>query len=299
MMVTVIANPAAGPAWRRRHAEELARHVGATLARRGVRGGLRFTSGPGHATTLARQAVADGADVVVAWGGDGTINEIAAGLVGERPALGIVPFGSGNGLARELGIPRRPDAALEVALGGVDRVIDIGDLNGRLFVNCAGVGFDAHVAEVFAASAGRVRGFAAYAATTVRELARYQPGLYRIETDGSEALEVRALFITVANTRQWGNGALIAPHAVMDDDRLDVVIVPPRHPAYVMVNMWRLFAGSLASLDGVETRQVRKATITASPAAPVHADGEPLGHLSTIRIEVTRAALRVRTPAKP
>ncbi|HOG30158.1 MAG TPA: diacylglycerol kinase family lipid kinase [Vicinamibacterales bacterium] len=298
MRVVVIANPAAGPAWRRRHTGELARRVQAIFDRRGVQGDLSFTTGPGHATSLARQAIADGADLVVAWGGDGTINEVAAPLVGSRSALGIVPVGSGNGLARELGIPRRPEAALAVALDGVDRTIDMGELNGRLFCNCAGVGFDAHVAEVFAASAARVRGFASYAATTIRELGAYQPGLYRIETDEGEEPPLRAMLITVANTRQWGNGALIAPNAVMDDDRLDVVVIPPRGPAAFIANLWRLFAGSLASLEGVVNRQVRCATITASPAAPVHVDGEPLGRLSTIRIEVKRAALRVRAPAR-
>ena len=180
----------------------------------------------------------------------------------------------------------------------MDRLIDVGDLNGRLFFNCAGVGFDAHVAASFAASAGRVRGLVSYAAIGVRELVRYEAGTYRIETENGATADVRAMLISVANTRQWGNGALIAPHAIMDDDRLDVVVIPPHHPVVVLANLWRLFAGSIAAWTGVESSQVRAATITATPPAPVHVDGEPLGRLSTIRIQVKRAGLRVRVPAR-
>jgi len=297
MKIAVVANPVSGPAWRRRQAEDIARQIRETIGPHLMDGGVSFTSEPGHATRLARTAIDSGADVVIAWGGDGTVNEVASALVDSRAALGIVPVGSGNGLALELGIPPRPDDALAVALRGGNRLIDVGDLNGRLFFNCAGVGFDAHVAAAFAASAGRVRGLVSYATIGVREFVRYEAGTYRIETEGAAAAEVRALLISVANTRQWGNGALIAPGAIMDDDRLDVVVIPPHHPVTVLANLWRLFAGSIAAWKGVETRQVRAATITATPPAPVHVDGEPLGRLSVIRIQVKRAGLRVRVPA--
>jgi YegS/Rv2252/BmrU family lipid kinase len=297
MTFAVIANPVAGPAWRRRDPGQTGRHIRAILDRHHAKATLAFTEGPGHATSLARTAVADGADAVIAWGGDGTVNEVAAALVDSRVALGIVPAGSGNGLALELGLPRRSEDALAVALEGAERRIDVGELNGRPFFNCAGVGFDAYVAETFAASSSHVRGLASYVKATVRALARYEASTYRIEANGVAATESRALLISVANTRQWGNGALIAPGAVMDDDRLDLVIIPPRHPVVLAVNMWRLFAGSIASWPCVVTRQVRAATITATPPAPVHMDGEPLGRLSTIRIQVMRAALRVRVPA--
>jgi YegS/Rv2252/BmrU family lipid kinase len=297
MKVAVVANPVSGPAWRRRQEDEIERRVRAMLDLHRTDGSVTFTAEPGHATRLARAAVDGGADVVIAWGGDGTVNEVASALVDRRAALGIVPVGSGNGLALELGIPRRPDEALAVALGGVDRLIDVGDLNGRLFFNCAGVGFDARVAEAFAASASRVRGLVSYAAIGFREFVRYEAGAYRIEAEGEAAADVRALLISVANTRQWGNGALIAPGAIMDDDRLDVVVIPPHRFPAMLANIWRLFAGSIAARKGVTTRQVRAATITATPPAPVHVDGEPLGRLSVIRIQVLRAALRVRVPA--
>lgn len=292
--VVVIANPVAGPAWRRRSPAAIAARIDALLARHDVAGRVELTLGPGHAKSLASDAVADGADLVVAWGGDGTINEVASALVRTGTALGIVPVGSGNGLAREVGVPRAHGAALAWAITGTDRVIDAGELNGRVFFNAAGVGFDAHVAAVFAASAGHIRGFSAYAAATLRELFRYNAGTFVVEADGLPSRTRRALLISVANTRQWGSGARIAPAALMDDERLDLVVVPARPPTIVLANMWRLFAGSVPGWSAVESVKVHAAVITASPPAAVHVDGEPLGRLSRIELRVVPAALRVR-----
>jgi YegS/Rv2252/BmrU family lipid kinase len=294
--VAVIANPAAGPSWRRRPPEALAAVIAQVLRRHHADGQVMLTSGPGHATTLARDAVKAGADIVVAWGGDGTINEVASALVHSRAALGIVPVGSGNGLGREVGVPSGHEAALEAALAGRDRMIDAGQLNGRAFFNTAGIGFDGHVIGVFASATWHVRGLPSYAAVAIRELFRYRPSAYVIREDGRPDQARGALLISVANTRQWGNGALIAPAARMDDERLDLVIVPPLPPVVVLANMWRLFSGSLAGWATVETRQVRAATILASPPAPVQVDGEPVGDLAAIEIRVIPAALRVRVP---
>ncbi len=266
------------------------------LGRQRADGCVQLTAGPGHARALAREALDAGADVVVAWGGDGTINEVASALTHSRAALGIVPMGSGNGLAREVGVPRGHEAALEAALTGPERTIDAGELNGRVFFNAAGVGFDAHVAAAFASTAGHARGFASYAALTVRELCRYEPGTYVITPEGGPAMTRRALLVSVANTRQWGSGARIAPAALMDDERLDLVVVPALPPAVVLANSWRLFAGSIAGWSAVETRQVHAASIRCAPPAPAHVDGEPAGLLEEIDIRVIPAALRVRVP---
>jgi len=294
--VVVVVNPAAGPAWRRQPPHVTASRIARTLERHGLDGEVKLTSGAGHATALAQEAIDAGADLVVAWGGDGTVNEVASALLHGRASLGIVPMGSGNGLAREIGAPASHDEALAAALTGTDRVIDAGALNGRVFFNAAGVGFDAHVAEVFAASAGHRRGFASYASVTVRELFRYRAGDYVIEAEAHPAWACRALLISIANTRQWGSGARIAPAARMDDQRLDLVIVPALAPAVVLANAWRLFAGSIPGWSAVEARQVRAATIRCEPPAPVHVDGEPAGHLEAIDIRVIPAALRVRAP---
>ena len=294
--VVVVANPAAGPSWRRRPPEAVAARIEKMLGRCRADGYVRLTAGPGHARTLAREALADGADVVVAWGGDGTINEVASALTHARAALGIVPMGSGNGLAREIGVPRGHEAALETALTGMERTIDAGELNGRIFFNAAGVGFDAHVAAAFASAAEHARGFAAYASLTVRELFRYEPSTYVISPEGGPAISCRALLVSVANTRQWGSGARIAPAALMDDERLDLAIVQALPPAVVLANSWRLFAGSISGWAAVETRQVHAASIRCTPPAPAHVDGEPAGLFDAVDIRVIPAALRVRAP---
>jgi YegS/Rv2252/BmrU family lipid kinase len=294
--VVVIANPVAGPSWRRRPPEAIAAGIERMLRRHQADGQVMLTSGPGHATTLARDAVKAGAGLVVAWGGDGTINEVASALIHSRAALGIVPMGSGNGLAREIGAPATRDEALLAALTGTDRMIDAGELNGRVFFNAAGVGFDAHVAAVFASTAGHTRGFASYASVTVRELFRYRAGEYVISAEGQPARTCRALLISVANTRQWGNGARIAPAALMDDERLDLVMVRSIPPMVALANTWRLFAGSIAGWSAVETQQIHAAAIRCTPPALVHVDGEPIGRLESIDIRVIPAALRVRAP---
>jgi YegS/Rv2252/BmrU family lipid kinase len=294
--VAVVANPVAGPSWRRRPPEAVAARIEQMLRRHHADGQVMLTSGPGHARSLARDALKAGADLVVAWGGDGTINEVASALMHSRAALGIVPMGSGNGLAREIGAPKGREAALRAAITGTDRMIDAGELNGRVFFNAAGVGFDAHVAAVFATSAGRTRGFASYASVTIRELFRYEAGEYVIRAEGQPARTSRALLISLANTRQWGSGARIAPAALMDDACLDLVLVPDLPPSVVLANTWRLFAGSIGGWAAVETRRIHAATIRCTPPAAVHVDGEPAGRLDSIDVRVIPAALRVRAP---
>jgi diacylglycerol kinase (ATP) len=295
--VVVIVNPMAGPVWSRRPTGQVEATVRDVVAHHVARAEVRFTHGPGHARDLAHEAVASGAQVVVAWGGDGTVNEVASALVYGRAVFGIVPVGSGNGLARELGVPFEPDGALEVALAGAERVIDAGELNGRLFFNVAGIGFDARVAEAFADSAVPVRGFAAYASTTLRELVRYSPNRYVVAADGQPVADAPALMVTLANTRQWGNGAKIAPRARLDDRRLDLVFVGARHPVVVAANVWRLFWGDIADMGGVVHRPIGRAVITTSPAAPVHVDGEAIGRFERVEVCVRAEALRVRVPA--
>jgi diacylglycerol kinase (ATP) len=192
------------------------------LARQQADGQVMLTAGPGHAKTLASEAVTAGADLVVAWGGDGTFNEVASALMHSRAALGIVPMGSGNGLAREIRVPADHEAALLAALIGTERTIDAGELNGRVFFNSAGVGFDAHVAAAFASSARHARGFVSYASITLRGLFRHESGEYVISAEGQPSRTCRALLISVANTRQWGSGARIALAAL--------TLNRPRHP---------------------------------------------------------------------
>lgn len=299
MTISVIINPGSGPAHRREAPEALVAWAEAWLRRRAVDGTVRLIAGPGDGTRLGREALDRGADLVIAWGGDGTVNAVASALVGGSAALGIVPAGSGNGLASELGIPRRRDEAFAAALDGRDRTIDAGELNGHFFFNVAGIGFDAHVAHVFAHAAGHSRGFLSYVVTTVRELFRYEPSRFVLSADeGRVVRDGKALLVSIANTRQWGNGAQIAPQAEPDDGRLDFVLLDARSPFYLLTQLWRLYTKSIGRVTGTIMRPIRDISMTADPPAPVHLDGEPMGHIGDIHVRVIPGAIRVRVPRK-
>jgi len=166
----------------------------------------------GHARELALAALGRSASLCIAWGGDGTINEIASALAFTGASLGIIPSGSGNGFSRELGIPFDAHAAFEIALGGHERVIDAGEIEGRLFFNLAGVGLDARIAHQFAATGLVRRGFRRYLEIASNEIFRRTKHEYAITVDG-ELRRSHVLLVAIANGRQYGNGALIAPTA--------------------------------------------------------------------------------------
>ena len=167
---------------------------------------VAYTDHSGHAAELASEAVADGTDVVVAVGGDGTVNEVARSLVHSRTALGIIPCGSGNGLARHLYIPMNPEGAMQVLADCQIKSLDYGIINGTPFFCTCGVGFDAFVSSKFAKS-GR-RGLLTYIENTLKEGLKYQPDTYEMEIDG-EKKQFKAFLIACANASQYGNDALI------------------------------------------------------------------------------------------
>lgn len=287
-------NPAAGPRRARIAQRDLAL-AEQVLAAHGAEGTVRLTEAPGHALALAREAVAARVTLVCAWGGDGTVNEVARAVTGTGAALGIVPSGSGNGLARELGLPWDPAAALGVALGRRERVIDVGDVEGHLFVNVAGVGLDALVAARFnARSAGR-RGLWPYVAIGTREILRYRAREYTIRV-GDETWREEALALVCANARQYGGGAVVAPTARPDDGQLDLVVVAPRPPLLALRDSLHLFRGTLDRAPGVRTRRTPTVEIEASEPILFHVDGEAVTAGPVITVRVRPAVLRVRVP---
>lgn len=297
MTVTIILNANAGRAGRRERPEAAEARARVVLAPLGVAVDVRATQGPGHAVTLAREAVCGGADVVVAWGGDGTVNEVAQGLVGGPGVLGIVPAGSGNGFARDLGIPRDPDAALIATLRGATRTVDAGEVNGRLFLGTTGIGFDAHVARAFAMHAGESRGAQAYVVTAVREAVRFRPAHCVVSVDGRAVAFGTTRMVAVANIRQWGNDARIAPLAAADDGLLDAVVVGDVSTWRLAIQAWRLWTGTIGLLRGVETFGGRRIVVEADRPLPWHLDGEPAGETSRLDAVVQPGVLRVRVPA--
>jgi YegS/Rv2252/BmrU family lipid kinase len=289
MSVAIIINPISGGA-RRDAARARAQIALAVVDQHGDPAEVFVTEGVGHARALAKAAVSRGSRLVMAWGGDGTINEVASALAFDEVPLGIIPAGSGNGLARELGVSLRPERAIADALAAEPQPMDLGEIEGRIFANIAGIGFDAHIASCFALS--KRRGFLGYAGITARALTRYVPMTYRI-TSGDESVEVRAVLVTIANSAQFGNGALIAPGAKVDDGVLDLVVVEERSRLATICQMPRLFNGTVRRIRGCTIRQIRRATIEAEHPMTFHADGEPVEGGQRLQVRVHPGALRV------
>jgi diacylglycerol kinase (ATP) len=249
-----------------------------------------LTERVGHARELAKSAVGRGARLVLAWGGDGTINEIASALAFDEVPLGIVPAGSGNGLARELGVDPRPEQAIADALQAVPRPMDLGEIDGHLFANIAGIGFDAHIASRFAAATRR--GFVGYAGITARALTSYVPQHYRVTIGGVETTH-RAVLVTIANSAQFGNNARIAPGARVDDGELDLVVFEERSRIATLCQMPRLFNGTVARVRGCTIRRIREVTIESDQPMAYHVDGEPVAGGTKLRARIHPGALMV------
>jgi YegS/Rv2252/BmrU family lipid kinase len=245
---------------------------------------------------LAREAAAREDAVVVAWGGDGTVNEVAGALAGTPVPLGIVAAGSGNGLADELGLPHAPGPALGVALSAATRRIDCGEIDGAPFFNVAGIGLDAGIAARFQQREAGRRGLRAYVAITTSELLRHRPARYTLSAHG-ESFTRDALLIALANSRQYGHGARIAPAARLDDGRIEVVVVEAQPLARIALRLPSLFLGTLKDSRGLLMRSWTEATISADGPIGYHLDGEVGQGGTTVTVRVRPGVLRVRAGA--
>lgn len=242
---------------------------------------------------IVADAETAGVDVVFAVGGDGTVHEVAKRLIGKRVALGIVPTGSGNGLARHLGIPMNVRSSIAACAKSRVEEIDTARVNGMPFVGTMGIGFDAWIAEQFAMAG--TRGFRTYAAITLRGLMRYATTEMDIEIDG-ESQRRSALIVAIANASQYGNNARIAPLASLQDGVLDVVIVDRLSPFAIPFAAARLFSGTLNLARGVTMLRGRKIVIRRPSPGAAHLDGEPVSLPAVLEIEVVPRSLRVRVP---
>lgn len=293
MNATVVINPIAGPG-RARTLDACAALAREALGRVGFGVDVRITKVPEDAQTFAMAAVNDGHDLVVAWGGDGTVNGVGAALAGTRVAMAIIPGGSGNGLARDLGVPLDAAAAFAVAAAGGTRSIDAGDLNGSLFFNVAGIGLDANIARRLAAPGAR-RGLLGYLVATLNELPGYVARHYTITVpDGGPPIVSAALFIAMANSRQYGNGAQIAPHARLDDGALDVVVIRPQSVFSIASRVPAFFRGTLHADDKVLMKTAASAHISSDHPIGFHVDGEPRNGSTTVELSTRHRVLLVR-----
>jgi diacylglycerol kinase (ATP) len=293
MRALVVINPISGPARHRRvdRGRALAMSV---LGGAGWTVDVAVTAAAGDARRFAQDACASGVDLVVAWGGDGTINEVASALAFTPVALGIVPGGSGNGLARELGIPRDAARALAVAGGGHRRVIDAGEVDGRLFFNAAGVGLDALIAARMANSTAQ-RGFAGYFRLALHDGLRYRAHHYVVTHDG-HAVRHHALFMAFANSRQYGNDAHIAPRARLDDGLLDLVVVEDQPVWRLLAQTRALFSGTLQPGPRLRMTTFTEVTVAGAARLAYHVDGEPGLGGATIVVRARPAALIIACP---
>ncbi len=290
MRIGVIVNPFSGGqkgpvppgAARLALADQLARRADPAIE-------VIATNGPGHAAELAGQFVSRGFSRVIAWGGDGTINETAGPLIGSGVELGLVPSGSGDGLARGLGLWRPAEAALTAAISQPARPVDVGMLGDRHFLNIGGIGFDAAVAAVF--NRRSKRGHAGYLADSLLGVWSYKSRAYTVDVDG-ERLDGRRFVIAFANCREYGNGLVLVPHADPADGLLDMVMVAGGSAVRQFWRARRLAWRRLAPAEGVRRGRIASASITGD-VLQCHVDGQPFDASGTLHIRVKPGAMLI------
>lgn len=251
---------------------------------------FRMTEYAGHGREIAHDCEAD---IVVAVGGDGTVSEVAQGVAGTKKTLGIIPCGSGDGLALHLGISRNPRKAVRQLNRSERAVMDYGTVEGKPFFCTTGVGMDAEVAWEFAQAGSR--GLKTYVSKTLSVWRGFKPGRYRLEIDGA-VHTVDAAFITVANVNQWGNNAVIAPEASVTDGLFDITVLRPFRIWDIPGLALRLFTRKFTRSRKVDTFRGRQVVLSREAAAPAHFDGDPIEMGTDIHIDIHPAAVRVLVP---
>lgn len=248
-----------------------------------------FSDGVRHAHTLATRAIGE-YDLVVAVGGDGTVNEIASALVGSETVMGILPFGSGNGLSRFMDIPMDAAKAIKNLNNWHVEAIDAVQANDKWFFNMAGMGFDAHIAEVF--SHHVKRGFGSYVSSTLHEIANYKADIYTINIDGNE-YKREAFMLSFANSSQYGNNAHVSPRASVQDGLLDVCIIKP-FPLWRFPEMGiRMFTKKAEGSKYVEIIRGKHIMVRRDKPGPFHLDGEPRIEGTAIEINIVPSSLKL------
>ncbi|WP_375417690.1 diacylglycerol/lipid kinase family protein [uncultured Hymenobacter sp.] len=284
-----ILNPNAGPNRRHDLPALIARHFGGAG---GPDYAVRPTQHAGHAVELAREAAQEGFRVVAAVGGDGTINEVGRGLLGTAAALGIVPQGSGNGLARHLQVPLSVPAALRRLRAPTFSRIDVGHINGKPFFCTAGLGFDAHVSQHFALAG--TRGLLTYVRVALLEYRRFRPVAVQARFDSRPGLlETDCYVLTFANASQYGNNAFIAPQADLRDGLLDACLIDALPAVRAVRVSLGMALGNLPATKAADYYQFKQAHVTAAAPLGYHADGDYLGHATKFDVSLSPAALEV------
>ena len=254
---------------------------------------ILYTKFAGHGTELAQEAVRKSYDIVVVSGGDGTLNEIAKALVGSETLLGIIPVGSGNGLAHHLKIPINPIQAIEIINKTKSITIDTAYVNNNLFVSIAGVGFDALVAKKF--TKVKRRGFLSYFKIIAKEYPKYKPLNYIINIDGKQFAR-KALFISFANSDQFGYNTTIAPKAIIDDGMIDVCIVKKIPIIELPFLAHLLYWKQIDKSKFIETIKGKKFLIEQEKKSTVNIDGEAVKLEKDLVVKINPLSLKIIIP---
>jgi len=253
---------------------------------------IAYTKAAKHATELARNAAERNFDIIVAVGGDGSVNETAKGIVNTNSAMAIIPTGSGNGLARHLCIPLDLKKAMHVINKGNSKSIDSIQLNNETFVNVAGIGFDAHIGWEFA-KFGK-RGFSSYLKVISREFPRYKAQDFELMIDGKKIIK-NAYLISFANGSQWGNNAYIAPTADITDGLIDIAILRDFNFFGAFPIAFGLFRKTLHRSAYLEILQAKEVSVK-QKSSIAHIDGEPIEAGTELKIKVNPLSLKVIVP---
>ncbi len=289
MYYYVIINPISGVRHHKGDLEKLIHHI--LSAGKESRVEVHYTEYAWHAHELAKQAVQKGAHIAVAVGGDGTMNEVASGLVHTNTALGLIPMGSGNGFARSMGIPLKPVAAIKRLLNPEIKINDVGQIGKFYFFGVAGVGFDAQIGAMFQNFG--IRGPLPYFYIGFREYFRYDYEQFELIFNDRQLI-TRPLLITVANTSQYGNGATIAPHARPDDGQFELCVID-KIPFFTgIAKLHYLFTGKIDRTSFYHSYPVEEVTIKRSKKdGYLHTDGEPHKSDMELKIRMLKKALKV------
>jgi YegS/Rv2252/BmrU family lipid kinase len=259
----------------------------------GIECRIEFTQSRGHATELAQWAVEQKMDFAFAVGGDGTVNEVAQGLVGSKVAMGILPKGSGNGLARHLSVPMDFKDSLGIVSHHEEEMIDTVVINEKLSVNVSGIGFDGHVAAMFAGKAKR--GLIGYTKLVLNEFRRFKPFEASV-TMNEKTFSVKSFIIAIANSSQFGNNAKVAPHASVCDQLIDVSFIQKIPFTEAPAFAGKMFTGKLDRSRFVDIYKSQRLSIQLNEAVAFHIDGEAMPAAKTFNATIKPASLKVLLP---
>ncbi|ARS34637.1 diacylglycerol/lipid kinase family protein [Pontibacter actiniarum] len=287
--IRFIVNPTSGP----KSSVDVAARIQQHLDHQKYDHDIVFTTHAGHAPELAREAAEKGCEVVVAVGGDGTVNEVARGLIHTETALGILPKGSGNGLARHLQLPMALDGALQVLNKGHITTIDSGNINGHPFFTTAGIGFDAYISSVFAGN--KKRGLQTYVELVMKEVRSYTHLPVKASINGQE-LDTDCFVMAFANAAQYGNNAYIAPMADIQDGLLDVCLVRKLDFIKALHLSYCMLTKQLANSGSAEYFKTEHVQVQTEEAMMFHADGEYLGKAEAFDVQMLPLSLKVLVP---